>query len=769
MAWGTGTLNDGNIDDDGFVQFAEKFFTKLVKTPDTDAFYRPANTWSYDKETIGTYVDWTLMVAEYTTAVSGKEVYGVIGKTAFDKFDFSAYVDGTADDMYKQIGKDNKDDIKNTDDGALTQVFVDSDNKTVVVTVINTYLAQATADYNSKKDTATFTVYGVTGDKTVSGEDFDVADVEEDDFVLVTYSYAEKAIQTIEDVEILSDVEITTFSTSGATNTVSGVSSVTVDGTKYDDSAKLVYDPEVLEKYVNSNLKDTTFNVYLDKYGYVIGVDIVDTVDNYVFITGVDDASSNLATATWTANAIFLDGTSDVITIKNNGAVAQSPLVNSWFTYTVNSSNVYTLTKVADALSADDDVAQHRTYQGKVSKIDSTHIWLNGDDRDGKIYGNDDTVYLIAEMDTVKVGKDFYGVIKGVDEMVVGIDNVAIEVWSDVITAGKLSTSTTQVSATNTVGGTFALYDDDGYVIAAVVIGEGSSVTNSIAFSLKDGITSESYSKADDLWTWTTDVVINGEKVTLTEKNDENDSEIKNNVTKEYVWLNVKYDADGNVKAIEKLNAASTVAKYVTGFNDAVKAIEADEDLVVLDVVPAVKGYHISGKTLYQTTSTTTGIRVAEDVNIVLIQTVNSKETTTYDAGVTTLKNMLEDLNEVDTKTGNNNGYNFDAVIEDGRITSVIIEDLNKDTAYDGANGATVTSDVALVSFNATLRTIVLEKTEKSTKVDVENAIKVALADNGYTWTDVKVADDLSVSSVKAVPTASVNNATVVEFSVTVK
>ena len=45
----------------------------------------------------------------------------------------------------------------------LTQVFVDnnSEDPTVYIAVINTYLAKATKDYDSKKEEATFTVYGV--------------------------------------------------------------------------------------------------------------------------------------------------------------------------------------------------------------------------------------------------------------------------------------------------------------------------------------------------------------------------------------------------------------------------------------------------------------------------------------------------------------------------------------------------------------------------------------------------------------------------------
>ena len=127
-----------------YVQLGEELYNGDLKLADdeADVFGRPAHTWSFDGEKIGTYVNYDLMVKEYTTSVSGKELYDVVGKTAFDKYDFSAYVDGKDDDFYKQISKNNKDDVDVTDNGALTQVFVDSDAEEVVVTVINTYLAK---------------------------------------------------------------------------------------------------------------------------------------------------------------------------------------------------------------------------------------------------------------------------------------------------------------------------------------------------------------------------------------------------------------------------------------------------------------------------------------------------------------------------------------------------------------------------------------------------------------------------------------------------
>ena len=50
-----------------------------------------------------------------------------IGKTAFDKYGFEGYVDGKDSKLYEEISRNNQDDVTETGNGALTQVFVDSD------------------------------------------------------------------------------------------------------------------------------------------------------------------------------------------------------------------------------------------------------------------------------------------------------------------------------------------------------------------------------------------------------------------------------------------------------------------------------------------------------------------------------------------------------------------------------------------------------------------------------------------------------------------
>ena len=282
------TARTETIKDDNKMQFAEKYFTNLEKEPTADDFGRPANKWTYKNTDIGTYVDYSLMVAEYVGGVSGKEVYNKVGKTAMDKYDVAAYVDGNdaSKTVLPNVAKDNKDDLTGTDTGVLTQVFVNDDEKEAAVVEINTYLGIADSDYSEKKDEVSFDVYGVkkTGDKyekaeadvtiKVSGEDFDVSKVEEDDAYLFTVAGGE--VQTFVPAETIKDTEITSFKKG---------SNVTAGGTKYEFNAAAYYDNEALKVYTGEtagsiNLKDTTYNIYLDTYGNLIGLEEVDAVDN---------------------------------------------------------------------------------------------------------------------------------------------------------------------------------------------------------------------------------------------------------------------------------------------------------------------------------------------------------------------------------------------------------------------------------------------------------------------------------------------------------
>ena len=707
------------IKDDNKMQFAEKYFTNLEKEPTADDFGRPANKWTYKNTDIGTYVDYSLMVAEYVGGVSGKEVYNKVGKTAMDKYEVAAYVDGNdaSKAILPNVAKDNKDDLTGTDTGVLTQVFVNDDEKEAVVTEINTYLGIADSDYSAKKDEADFTVWGLskegktytkvafdknnkmttTSDNAsfkVSGEDFDVSKVEEDDAYLFTVAAGE--VQTFVPAETIKDTEITSFKKG---------SNVTVGGTKYEFNAAAYYDNEALKVYTGENnndtinLKDTTYNVYLDTYGNLIGLEEVDAVDNYVFITGADENSSNLATKTTDANALFLDGTSKVIEVsktKGDGFdnTTISPVINKWFTYTVDKNGVYTLKDIkSTGYTTALKVGQSKTQAGDI-EIDKKHVSLDGSGDFTKVYGNADSIYLTASLKKVtKSGNNNYAVISGVDNVTTGIKNASIKTWDDT-QAKKDVDSKWNETGKNWPGvsyGVYTLFKDNGYVIAAVVVGDDAASTKNLVFSHKKDVELESYDKTEDEWTWTRKVVnAKGEEIVLTEKSDSL-SELNKMV--KGMWYQVKYDAKGNVISVEPASTAldATKKEYITSFTNIENAVN-DNDTVLLEMVETktvhnalTKKLTLKGSTLYDATSAKLGVAVDDDTHIVFIQKNDNKETTSFETGVKALETALKNLNEVSKDTYS---YEFSAYIEDGIATTVVIRDLTAGE-YEGSKPAT--------------------------------------------------------------------------------
>ena len=721
-----------NQNGDYTVEFAERYQPDLELTPDTDAFGRPSHTWSWDNKDIGTYIDYDLLVAEYTTKVTGEDLYDELGRTALKEYDTYVYIDGVADkttldksaspkayfdDGY--LNKNNKTTVGGTGNGVLTQVFVDGDDEEIVIAVINTYLAQANGDYNEKQDRVSYTVYGIdnkgtgsdpiyvkeqttsltlaTADAetiTVYGEDHDIADVEEDEFALVTV--ADGTIQTIADPEILSDSTLTAFSKGKY---------VVTGGETYDYADTVEYNPEVLDDYTGvngaTNLKELSYNVYLDQYGYMIGIDLVEEADNYIFLTGIDTGYSNLANKTADAAGILLDGSFNEIQVnmsksKQADGTAFKPgaLINTWCTYTVNKDGVYTLTEVGNGSAANYKIAQNADIDYRDKDIDKKHVSLAANPADSKnyVYGNDATVYLTAELskveakDTMVSGYGNYydhnsagviankpvGIISGVENVTVGIKNASLHTWTGAEILDALDETSWGTNVNESSSGVYTLYKSNGYVIAAVVVGEDDSVSDNLVFAHTDDVEQEGYNSTDDEWTWSRKVIYQGEEIEVYERGSE--LETLDQLT-QGEWYMLKYNGDGEVIDFEP--ASSGMAPAYTNDVDQIEnkinnsgketVLYADEQLT------STKAPSLVEQTLYVDTIHQRGFYVSEDVKVVMLQTNDGKDYTYFGEGVSDLEGMLEDLNLV----SGNYKYTINAIIEGGAATVVVIEDGN--------------------------------------------------------------------------------------------
>ena len=353
------------------LQFAEKYFDKLTKTNNNmDAFGRPATEWKYKANIIGQYNDYSDMVAEYKgEAAPQGELYNTIGSSIVDglkqgTYAFNVYVNGEkvsapviANYMEKNSTKEAG--LENTakatgvsGNGVLTQVFMDDDSN-VTISMINTFLVKATADFNSTKNEVTVERVDVNTDSGVAlpalsgkldGDDFDVAGVKEDDYLLVTYSIGGSGNAGNDDIEEVIPAKMLTGKVTQYTDT----DNVVMDGTKYEYNA-IVGDAESRQEFtINENA-----SLVLDQYGHIIYVDEAISTNSFVYIAQF--GSSNGMKADAMANAYFTDGTNSVIKVKKvDGEDTKKDIADygylqnhtNWYTYIKNSNDEYTLTSV---------------------------------------------------------------------------------------------------------------------------------------------------------------------------------------------------------------------------------------------------------------------------------------------------------------------------------------------------------------------------------------------------------------------------------------
>ena len=733
-----------NTRQDYTVEFAEKYQPDLELDGTTDVFGRPAHIWTWKNDEIGTYVDYDKLVAEYTTKVTGRDLYDALGKSALDacKDRVYIYVDGETDgdilgNAYfteNQITRSYTDTVGETGNGVLTQVFHDTRADEITIAVINTYLAKADEDYDDKNDDVDLTVYEIQKDgrvymktedqketMSVEGEDFAIEDVTEDQLFLVTVADGE--IQTMADPEILSETTLVNFRLGKY---------VTAD-TQYDYADTAMYDEEVLDMYDDANMKDVTYNVILDQYGYMIGIELNQEPDQYLFLTGIDLGSSNLSKRNADANVIFMSGEMDTITVDMRDSVmtwvadtdgdgkydvetddlsklttalkADSDKetraqLNTWCTYTVDANGVYTLEQVADRTIAK-DYAEDKAVKVAQSADDAVSGTMTIDQRNvslsgygiSRVYGNDDTVYL-----TVDPADDMENIVDRNGNNVTIIDDV-----SSVVTGVKNVKLTVKdlTAATAPVNEVYTLYNSDGYVIAAVVLGEDEGITTNYAYVTSSDVNREAYSSNE--WTWTREVVINGKLVELAEVGtslrylddmDQGD------------WYEVKYDANGNVRSAKEIDfTADGALDGDAGIgnnlnrNEDEFAIDVEElnepanatenlmeayDTVVLSDETTVEKLTFKNGTLYTDTAATEGFAVSANVNVVLVLASKIDRNGNYDTfddvddsytGYSGLEKAIRDLN-----ADNGNGFaagnvEVQAVIENGAATSIIIND----------------------------------------------------------------------------------------------
>lgn len=359
IEWAITTVSgntDGKIGKaDGFVQFAERYYTRLEKDRDQDVFGRWQDTWSYKGKKIGTYLD--NADASYVGKVTYADIYADCGLTTTNN-DFAVYIDGVlADDFDKgvytyktiEVKKGDEDTKIGTGNGCLVDVYVtDVHDGTGVISVRNVYVGEVIAkEKASGKTPASIEIAPVIStyptveakNNSVRGvavldngkfetEDFEVGDI-------VTFNYSLQGSKgSIKNVAAAEKV-------SGTLDSFSSNKKFSVSGTSYKYG-------KMAANYFNSNNVKTSVNVYLDANGFAMYFDEgEDNLKNYALVRDAAAKSTLSGVTKGEAYLIFSDGTSKVVDTDKAYYDGADDLRGEWVTYRTNSKGEYVLTEPA--------------------------------------------------------------------------------------------------------------------------------------------------------------------------------------------------------------------------------------------------------------------------------------------------------------------------------------------------------------------------------------------------------------------------------------
>ena len=420
-------IDSTKVDGKYTIQLGEDLYDgDLVKADGADDdFGRPSVKWTYENKEIGTYADDADAV--YTATVEKQDLYDLVGSDVYNDLkngdaDFTVVVDGVAQKDVKlsdYIVKNNDDDAGTKDangnldikKGATTEVFIDDDSNDVVITVINSYVAQVDGDYDKNDEELELDIldeaFVDVKDTTLSSDDFDYLDsYSDEDYVLITV--ANKEIKTIDLAETVE----------GKVTAYTEKKNVTVDGTKYEYSKN--YTDAVKD---DSNLSydlNEAYTLVLDANGYVIYTDGTAGHNDYVYVAEI--APTGGAKADLEADAYFIDGTNKVVVVDNDDEIKDNTnFENKWYSYNEKSNGKYELEAITDE--------KNETY---TVSADNQKIVENGKssiytDKVGGAKANNDTIFVVNDDDDVTA----YTGIKNVPDITSKTADVTVAVVND--------------------------------------------------------------------------------------------------------------------------------------------------------------------------------------------------------------------------------------------------------------------------------------------------------------------------------------------------
>ena len=335
-----GTSSDGNIEYDGLMQFAERYFDDLEAEDGTDDFGRPATNWVYDGDDLGTYsndADETCVVDAASVKLSDLLTdNSYLGYSDSDILDDAViYFNGQEvdddDSIYEE--NDNREDLAGK--GDIIEAF-ENDDGDVDTIVIRSYtyamIDEVDEDLSSsvQSDGASvgLELVDIDGESLGNGTYYD--DHDDDEKVLngwnsgyeagTAIAVALGADDAILDSYVMETVTgtptsaraVETYSYAKPLNSYYGsgtgvdTGNITIDGSRYTYAAQFTG----LETDVSVDF-DEEYTVYLTAEGYALAVDgdATASLDDVYYVVGVYMETSRGSTSYYAQTISLADGT----------------------------------------------------------------------------------------------------------------------------------------------------------------------------------------------------------------------------------------------------------------------------------------------------------------------------------------------------------------------------------------------------------------------------------------------------------------------------
>ncbi len=425
--------NDGTKLNGNTVELGEKLYNGDLKKSGTgDEFGRPGSTWTYKSSEIGKYAD--SADGEWTAKVTNKALHEAAGSNAYDSYVWTVYRNGaelagdtvSANGTNDHVGRNYAFTIANSSktsservltsgEGVLTQVFVDSNKKTAVVTLIDTGVAKVTKvteDNGNYEVTVSYKTKVVAldknGDETPLTPDTKFTTDQKfakDDVIVYNASAQSGEVEAVAKAQTVAGK--VTSQKDGDYTTIDGTSytynfAYTGDSTKADFDKYIgsgVYNLEDSQKNGNPSIdKDAT--LYLDAYGYVVAFEgKTSTAEDYLFVKALDSSFQTATSSDVSAKVVFFDGTQKTVDLDQitlaDGSVEDAAYINgAAYNAKTNNVQVDTIYKYTEGSSYDLEVVKASDVKAATgAKISNKNPSISGT-VGGKIVTDSQTVFV---------------------------------------------------------------------------------------------------------------------------------------------------------------------------------------------------------------------------------------------------------------------------------------------------------------------------------------------------------------------------------------